>query len=234
LCVWQAADALVEWQLALPGMAQVRSLNAVVGETNDGFLNDIRARPLRTGHVRHALETASTDNVEEGAIGAGTGTVAFGWKSGIGTSSRTTPAGHVVGVLVQSNFGGTLTVAGVPVGRTLPDPASLAGGVEAPVADGDGSIMIVVATDAPLDARLLERLAARAVVGLARTGASLSNGSGDYVIAFSTAPGVRRHRGAAPDGAAALPNDAMDPLFLAVAEATEEAILNSLFRATEM
>lgn len=232
LCVWKAADALVEWQLGQPGMEGVRSLNAVVGETNDGFLNDIRARALRAEHVRHALETASTDNAEEGAIGAGTGTVAFGWKGGIGTSSRVTPDGHVVGVLVQSNFGGTLTVAGVPVGRTLPDPAALAAGVEAPVADGDGSIMIVVATDAPLDARLLERLAARAVVGLARTGASLSNGSGDYVIAFSTAPEVRRHRGAAPYGAATLANDAMDPLFLAVAEATEEAILNSLFRAT--
>ena len=234
LCVWRAADALVAWQLAQPGMEHVRSLNAVVGETNDGFLNDIRARPLRAEHVRAALASASTDDVREGAIGAGTGTVAFGWKGGIGTSSRTTPGGHTVGVLVQSNFGGTLTVAGVPVGRMLPDPATLADGIEAPVADGDGSIMIVVATDAPLDARQLERLAKRAVLGLARTGASMSNGSGDYVIAFSTSPAVRRHAGAPADGAATLPNDAMDPLFLGVAEATEEAILNSLFRATAM
>lgn len=234
LCVWKAADALVDWQLALPGMEQVRSLNAVVGETNDGYLNDIRARPLRPEHVRAALESASTADVQEGAIGAGTGTIAFGWKGGIGTASRVTPDGHTVGVLVQSNFGGTLTIAGERVGPALPDPATLADAVEPPVADGDGSIMIVIATDAPLDARQLGRLAKRAVLGLARTGASMSNGSGDYVIAFSTAPEVRRHRGASAAGAATLPNDAMDPLFVGVAEATEEAIVNSLFKATPM
>jgi D-aminopeptidase len=239
LGVWKAADALVEWQLAQPGMEHVRSLNPVVGETNDGFLNDIRSRPLRPEHVRAALESASTTNVQEGAIGAGTGTVAFGWKGGIGTSSRTTPDGHVVGVLVQSNFGGSLVVDGVPVGRSLPDPATLAAGVgahatEKPVADGDGSIMIVVATDAPLDPRQLERLAKRAVLGLARTGTSMSNGSGDYVIAFSTAQSVRRHQGETVHQASLLDNGAMDDLFLGVAEATEEAIVDSLFKAEGM
>lgn len=234
LGVWNAANALVDWQLARPGMEEVRSLNPVVGETNDGFLNDIRARPLRPAHVRAALETASTTDVQEGAIGAGTGTVAFGWKGGIGTSSRVLPGGHVVGVLVQSNYGGSLVVAGVPVGRHLPDPATLAESIEVPVADGDGSIMVVVATDAPLDARQLERLARRAIVGLARTGTSMSNGSGDYVIAFSNAPAVRRLRGVPASDAAVLANDALTPLFVAVAEATEEAIINSLFRATSM
>lgn len=234
LGVWNAANALVDWQLARPGMEDVRSLNPVVGETNDGFLNDIRARPLRAAHVRAALESASTTNVQEGAVGAGTGTVAFGWKGGIGSSSRVVGDGHVVGVLVQSNYGGSLVVAGVPVAGRLPDPATLADAVEAPVADGDGSIMIVVATDAPLDARQLERLARRALVGLARTGSSMSNGSGDYVVAFSSAPAVRRVRGVPADGAAVLANDAMTPLFVAVAEATEEAILNSLFRADSM
>lgn len=242
--VWKAADALVEWQLALPGMEKVRSLNPVVGETNDGFLNDLRSRPLRAEHVRAALASASTDNVQEGAIGAGTGTVAFGWKGGIGTSSRVTPAGHVVGVLVQSNFGGTLTIGGVPVGRRLPDPATLADRVaplavashpvEKPVADGDGSIMIVVATDAPLDPRQLERLAERAVLGLARTGASMSNGSGDYVIAFSSAPSVRRRQGEPVHQAPMLDNGEMDDLFVGVAEATEEAIDDSLFKAEGM
>ncbi len=237
LGVWSAANALVDWQLALPGMEQVRSLNPVVGETNDGFLNDIRARPLRPEHVRAALESASTADVQEGAIGAGTGTVAFGWKGGIGTSSRRLEAalgGHTVGVLVQSNFGGTLVIDGVRVGPLLPDPATLAAGDAAPVADGDGSIMIVVATDAPLDARLLERLAKRAITGLARTGSSMSNGSGDYVIAFSTAPEVRRVRGQPAQGARTLDNEEMSALFVAVAEATEEAILDSLFRAQSM
>jgi len=184
--------------------------------------------------VLAALADASTENVEEGAIGAGTGTVAFGWKGGIGTSSRQVGiAGtrYTVGVLVQSNFGGTLTVAGNVVGPRLPDPASVRPGPEAPMADGDGSIMIVVATDAPLDARELERLAKRAIVGLARTGSSMSNGSGDYVIAFSTAPGVRRMRGQPAQGAATLANDDLDDLFVGVADATEEAILDSLFRA---
>ncbi len=236
LGVWRAADALVDWQLARPGMEQVRSLNPVVGETNDGFLNDIRARPLRPEHVRHALETASTGNVDEGAVGAGTGTVAFGWKGGIGTASRRlgdAAGGYTVGVLVQSNFGGRLTIAGVPVGDALPDPQAWleqsAG--DAPPATGDGSIMIVVATDAPLDDRLLRRLATRALIGLGRTGASMSNGSGDYVIAFSTAPEVRRSPAAARHPVELLSNEAMSPLFEAVAEATEEAIVNSLFRA---
>ncbi|PJJ96826.1 aminopeptidase [Lysobacteraceae bacterium NML91-0213] len=242
LGVWTAANALVDWQLARPGMQEVRSLNPLVGETNDGYLNDIRSRPLRGRHVLEALGSASTGDVEEGSVGAGTGTVAFGWKGGIGTSSRVLPAadgGHVVGVLVQSNYGGTLTVAGVPVGPRLPDPATWRphGGAPASVAPpsaGDGSIMIVVATDAPLDARQLERLARRAIVGLARTGASMSNGSGDYVIAFSTAPSMRRVRGHAASGAAALDNEAMTPLFVAVADATEEAILNSMLRARGM
>ena len=236
LGVWQAADAMVGWLLARPGMEEVRSINPVVGETNDGFLNDIRARPLQPAHVGQALESASTADVREGAVGAGAGTVAFGWKGGIGTSSRrvdTAGSTHTVGVLVQSNFGGALTVAGVPVGRHLPDPAEyLRQAGERPVAGGDGSIMIVVATDAPLDARQLGRLASRAITGLARTGASMSNGSGDYVIAFSTAPGARRRPGAAVLAPATLANDAMSPLFVAVAEATEEAILNSMFKAT--
>ena len=238
LGVWRAADALVAWQLAQPGMEEVRSLNPVVGETNDGFLNDIRARPIRPEHVRQALAAASTENVEEGGIGAGTGTIAFGWKGGIGTSSRKLPesdGGHTVGVLVQSNYGGRLTIAGVPLEGKLLDPlAGASAGNEAPSVTGDGSIMIVVATDAPLDDRLLRRLARRALVGLARTGSSMSNGSGDYVIAFSTAPGVRRTQDAPRQPQPTVANDAMSPVFNAVAEATEEAIVNSLFRAQTM
>lgn len=241
LCVWRAADAMVDWLLRQPGMDDVRSINPVVGETNDGWLNDIRARPIAPEHVVHALESASDGPVDEGAVGAGTGTMAFGWKGGIGTSSRVLPAslgGYTTGVLVQSNFGGVLTINGAPVGRELGQYAFQrfleARGADREGADGDGSIMIVVATDAPLDARNLERLAARALAGLARTGASMTNGSGDYVIAFSTAASVRRATGA--DGATTrsvedLANDAMSPLFQAVAEATEEAIYNSLFRA---
>jgi len=237
LGVWRAADALVERQLALPGMEQVRSINPVVGETNDGYLNDIRARPLRAEHVHAALDGASADNVDEGSIGAGTGTVAFGWKGGIGTSSRRLagdPGDYTVGVLVQSNFGGRLTIAGVPVGDRLPDPQTWlqSNAATAPPSTGDGSIMIVVATDAPLDDRLLRRLATRALIGLGRTGASMSNGSGDYVIAFSTAPGVRRASSAVTHRVELLSNEAMTPLFVAVADATEEAILNSMFRAT--
>jgi D-aminopeptidase len=247
LSVWKAADAMVAWLLAQAGMEDIRSINPVVGETNDGFLNDIRARPIRPEHVTNALESAANGAVEEGAVGAGTGTVAFGWKGGIGTSSRKLPAkqgGHTVGVIVQSNFGGDLTINGVHVGRELGQQASRqeAKGAEALVArrsgdvpaggSGDGSIMIVVATDAPLGSRNLERLASRAIVGLARTGSSMSNGSGDYVIAFSTAPECRRRRGESIHQAAELSNDSMSPLFQAVAEATEEAIYNSLFRAT--
>ncbi len=241
LCVWKAADAMVTWLLGLPGMDDVRSVNPVVGETNDGYLNDIRARPVTREHVVSALEGASDGPVAEGTVGAGTGTQAFGWKGGIGTSSRVLPrslGGWTVGVLVQSNFGGVLTINGAPVGRELGryafrddvEGADSAG----PGAGGDGSVMIVVATDAPLDARNLERLAARAVAGLARTGSSMTNGSGDFVIAFSTAQAVRRAE-ATPRGTRALEdldNASMSGLFQAVAEATEEAIYNSLFKAT--
>ncbi len=221
LCVWEAADALVDRLLAEPGMEDVRSINPVVGETNDGFLNDIRSRPIRPEHVAEALAAAAGGPVAEGSVGAGTGTVAFGWKGGIGTSSRALPSalgGHTVGVLVQSNFGGVLTMNGAPVGRELGQFAFQSRLGES----ADGSIMIVVATDAPLDARLLERLATRALTGLARTGASMTNGSGDYVIAFSTVH----------DGGPLVANGAMSPLFQAVAEATEEAVYNSLLRAT--
>jgi D-aminopeptidase len=235
LCVWNAANALTDWMLARPGMADVRSINPVVGETNDGALNDIRARPLTAEHVVAALEGATDGPVQEGAVGAGTGTVAFGWKGGIGTSSRRLPAqagGYTVGVLVQSNFGGVLSINGAPVGREL-GRYFMAPLLEGPRDRGDGSIMIIVATDAPLDARNLERLASRAIVGLGRTGATMTNGSGDYVIAFSTAAEVRRTVGVRePAALRDLPNEATSGLFHAVAEATEEAILNSLFRAT--
>lgn len=241
LCVWRAADAMVGWLLQQPGMGDVRSINPVVGETNDGWLSDIRARPITPADVVRALEGATDGPVDEGSVGAGAGTMAFGWKGGIGTSSRVLPAalgGYTAGVLVQTNFGGVLTVNGAPVGRELGRYAFQHEvedrGTDRDGADGDGSIMIVVATDAPLDARNLERLAARALAGLARTGASMTNGSGDYVIAFSTAASVRRTPNA--DGTDTrsiedLLNDAMSPLFQAVAEATEEAIYNSLFRA---
>ncbi|MBJ6982276.1 P1 family peptidase [Luteimonas sp. MC1572] len=237
LGVWRAADALVDWQLAQPGMQEVRSLNPVVGETNDGFLNDIRLRALRPAHVHAALDAASTDNVDEGAVGAGTGTIAFGWKGGIGTSSRKLPqaaGGYTVGVLVQSNFGGRLTIAGVALDSLRPGASPAPEARDAPPATGDGSIMIVVATDAPLDARLLRRLATRALLGVGRTGSSMSNGSGDYVIAFSTAHEVRREQGAERHRLLVLDNGMMTPLFDAVAEATEEAIVNSLFRADTM
>jgi D-aminopeptidase len=239
LCVWRAADALAVELLARPGMEQVRSINPVVGETNDGALNAIRSRPVTPSVVRAALDSARTGPVAEGSVGAGAGTVAFEWKGGIGTSSRVLPAtlgGWTVGVLVQSNFGGVLQVLGAPVGRELGRWA-FRGDVEAE--RGDGSIMIVVATDAPLSDRNLERLAARAIMGLARTGSSASNGSGDYVIAFSTAASVRRHvrLSGTPDTArvravADLRNDDMSGLFQAVVESTEEAIYNSLFMAT--
>jgi D-aminopeptidase len=243
LCVWRAADAMVDWLLDRPGMEAVRSINPVVGETNDGALNDIRARPIGREHVVHALETARDGAVEEGAIGAGAGTVAFGWKGGIGTASRVVPANHggyTVGVLVQSNYGGILTINGAPVGRALGRYAFMRdveprSDTRDPDRDADtspdGSIMIVVATDAPLDARNLERLARRALFGLARTGSTMSNGSGDYVIAFSTAGTVRRTGGERVRQVDDLANDAMTALFQAVAEATEEAIYNSMFRA---
>ncbi len=239
LCVWRAADAMVEWLLELDGMGDVRSVNALVGETNDGGLNDIRKRPIRPEHVRRALESATPGPVEEGSVGAGTGTQAFGWKGGIGTSSRILPSalgGYVVGVLVQSNFGGILTMGGAPVGLELGRysfQTSLGGGMcDAEEDRGDGSIMMVVATDAPLDARNLRRLGARAVMGLARTGSYAGNGSGDYVIAFSTAEGVRREGGRGPQSVLDLPNGEMSGLFEAAVEATEEAIYNSLLKAT--
>ena len=233
LCVWRAADAMVEWLISSQGMENVRSINPVVGETTDGGLNDIRSRPIRPEHVRDALESASSGPVEEGSVGAGTGTRAFGWKGGIGTSSRVLPealGGYAVGVLIQSNFGGILSIGGAPVGRELGQYSyrRFVEGVE----EGDGSIMMVVATDAPLSVRNLERLAKRAIMGLARTGSSASNGSGDYVIAFSTAEEVRRGEGERTHGITELSNDRMSPLFQAVVEATEEAIYNSLFKAT--
>jgi D-aminopeptidase len=244
LCVWQAADAMVDWLLEKPGMGSVGSINPVVGETNDGGLNDIRSRPIRPEHVWSALESANSGPVAEGSVGAGTGTRAFGWKGGIGTASRVLPAtqgGWTVGVLVQSNFGGILTVAGAPVGEAL-GQYSFRGDVtrtppeETDQIDGAGSIMIVIATDAPLSDRNLERLAARAMMGLGRTGSFAGNGSGDYILAFSTAEGVRRGTGgggnSAPQAVAELPNGAMSALFQGVVEATEEAVLNSLFRAT--
>ncbi len=230
LCVWNAANALVDVLLAAPGMDQVRSINPVVGETNDGALNAIRSRPVRAEHVRRALAEAGAQ-VDEGSVGAGTGTVAFGWKGGMGTSSRTLPStlgGWTVGVLVQSNFGGVLQILGAPVGREL-GRYSFRNDVED---RGDGSIMIVVATDAPLSDRNLERLAARSIMGLARTGSFASNGSGDYAIAFSTSAEVRRAADAERRSAAELGNDQTSALFAAVVEATEEAIYNSLFRAT--
>lgn len=237
LCVWQAADAMVAWALDQPGMEGVGSLNAVVGETNDGGLNDIRSRPVTPEHVRSAIEGAKTGPVAEGSVGAGRGTRAFGWKGGIGTSSRVTPAslgGHTVGVLVQSNFGGILSVAGAPVGREL-GRYSFRGAVEGGEADedeGQGSIMIVVATDAPLAPRNLQRLARRAIMGLARTGSFAGNGSGDYVIAFSTSAEVRRSVEDSEHANIEVANNRMSALFEAVVEATEEAIYNSILRAT--
>jgi D-aminopeptidase len=239
LCVWKAADAMVEWMLAQPGMERVGSLNPVVGETNDGGLNAIRSRPITPEQVRAALDGARSGPVAEGSVGAGAGTQAFGWKGGIGTSSRVVPkslGGYTVGVLVQSNFGGILQVLGAPVGKEL---GRYAFKNEVGHERGDGSIMMVVATDAPLSDRNLERLAARAMMGLGRTGSSASNGSGDFVIAFSTAASVRRRLTPAGTGPEPLTrqtedltNDAMSGLFEGVVEATEEAIYNSLFMAT--
>jgi len=241
LCVWKAADAMVEWMLAREGMERVRSLNAVVGETNDGGLNDIRSRPITAEQVRAALESAAGGPVEEGAVGAGAGTVAFGWKGGIGTSSRVLPeslGGYTVGVLVQSNFGGILQMGGAPVGVELgqyPFSSQVRGqeGGYDPDADVQewGSIMMVVATDAPLSDRNLERLAKRAIMGLARTGSYASNGSGDYVIAFSTANGVRRATSGILRNVEDLPNDRVSALFEATVEATEESVYNSLLKA---
>jgi D-aminopeptidase len=241
LGVGAAIDGLVRWTLDRPGNENVRSVNALVGETNDGGLNDIRGQHVRPQHVLDALKTATSGEVDEGSVGAGTGTQAFGWKGGIGTSSRkleTRFGGYTVGVLVQSNYGGVLMMDGVPVGKILGRYAYRPAGQQAsgPAArpeQGDGSCMIVVATDAPLDARDLKRLAARAIYGLARTGSSYSNGSGDFAIAFSTAPDLRTRFGsAAAQARTLLPTDGVSPLFQAALEATEEAVYNSMLRAT--
>jgi D-aminopeptidase len=230
LAVGAVVEGLVRWTLQQPGNEQVRSVNALVGETNDGGLNDIRGLHVRPEHVIAALSAARGGVVEEGAIGAGTGTRAFSWKGGIGTSSRVLDAragGYTVGVLVQSNYGGYLTMGGAPVGRELA-PARRDAAL-----DHDGSCMIVVATNAPLDARDLKRLAARAVFGLARTGSSYSNGSGDFAIAFSTAPDLRVRFGESqPATRTVLPTDGVSALFQAALEATEEAVYNSLLKAT--
>ena len=242
----RAADALISYMLALPGNEEVLSINPVVGETNDGYLNDIRGRNITPDDVLAAVKNAKGGPVEEGNVGAGTGTVIFGWKGGIGTSSRRVPAklgGYTVGVLVQTNFGGVLTIAGAPVGQELrqyylrQELQQAGSGKD----KADGSCMIVVATDAPVDARNLKRLAARALLGVSRTGSSASNGSGDYAIAFSTAPQVRIHANEKVTNDKSLTrsvevmiNDAMSPLFLAAIEATEEAVYNSMFKAMTM
>ncbi len=219
LNVPRVADALIDYMLALPGNEDVRSINPLVAETNDGYLNDIRGRHVGRAEVFAAIQNAKGGLVEEGAVGAGTGTVAFGFKGGIGTSSRRlAERGYTVGVLVQTNLGGQLTIAGAPVGREL--------GGAPQRASADGSVIVVIATDAPVDSRNLRRMAARAMMGLARTGSAASNGSGDYAIAFSTA------RAGGATAAPLVSNDAISPLFLAVIEATEEAVYNSLFRAT--
>lgn len=231
LCVWKAADAMVEWMLGLPDMSEVRSINPVIGETNDGGLNAIRSRPVDAAAVRAALTSASAGAVEEGNVGAGTGTVAFGWKGGIGTSSRLLPEGlgrWTVGVLVQTNFGGVFQIMGAPIGQELGQYPYRS---QVSKERGDGSVMIIVATDAPLSDRNLGRLAERAVLGLARTGSSGSNGSGDYVIAFSTADSVRRKFDATRLSMPELSNQESSALFQAVGEATEEAIYNSMFAA---
>jgi D-aminopeptidase len=240
LSVGAAVEGLVRWTLDQPGNEKVRSVNALVGETNDGGLNDIRGQHVRPQHVLEALKVASAGPVQEGSVGAGTGTQAFGWKGGIGTASRKLDqrfGGYTVGVLVQSNYGGVLTIDGIPVGKALGrysyQPSTKASADRVENDHGDGSCMIVVATDAPIDARDLKRLAARAVFGLARTGSSFSNGSGDFAIAFSTAADLRTRFGSsAPQPRTLLPTDGVSPLFQAALEATEEAVYNSLLKAT--
>jgi D-aminopeptidase len=227
LSVGRAVEAVVDWTLQRPGAESVMSVNAAVGETNDGRLNDIRKRGITGADVRQAIERSAEGPFALGAVGAGAGTVAFGFKGGIGSSSRVVEAGGgrwTVGVLVQSNFGGVLQIDGVPLGKRL-------GRHPMAPAPSDGSIVLIVATDAPLSDRNLKRLATRAFGGLARTGAGLSNGSGDYAVAFSTHPAVRRSRGSVVQTLADLPNDATSPLFLAAIEAAEEAIYDSLLTA---
>jgi D-aminopeptidase len=237
--VSRVADSLISYMLALPGNEDVVSINPVVGETNDSYLNDIRGRHIKAEDVFAAIKNARAGPVEEGAVGAGTGSVAFGWKGGIGTSSRRLPSklgGYTVGVLVQTNFGGVLTIKGSPVGQELgqyylrKELQQQGGGTDR----GNGSCIIVLATDAPLDARNLKRLAMRTWIGMARTGSAASNGSGDYAIAFSTATQmrVRTEEKLLTRHVEVMTNDAMSPLFLAAIEATEEAIYNSMFRAT--
>ena len=237
LCVWSAANALKDWMYEQPGMGE-HTLNPVVGETNDSRVNNMWADPVGKKEVYAALDNATTGPVAEGSVGAGTGTQAFGWKGGIGTSSRVLPpelGGFTVGVLVQTNYGGTLSMNGAPVGRELGDYA-YRDALETSTKNNDredGSIMIVVATDAPLNARSLDRLGMRAMMGLARTGSFAHNGSGDYVIAFSTHQAVRRPRSSSePVTTPELVNESMSPLFAATAEATEEAIYNAILKAT--
>lgn len=234
LAVGQAIEAVLDWTLAQPGNEKVRSVNAVVGETNDGWLNHLRKRALKSAHIRQAIESASAGPVAEGAVGAGTGTICFGWKGGIGSSSRRLPdslGGYTLGALVQTNFGGILHICGFPLGPRLGQYY-----LKDQLSQADGSIMIVLATDAPLSDRNLTRLARRAFAGLARTGAAFSDGSGDYALAFSTAPSIRRtpRRRAALHAYPELPHTLLSPLFLAAIEATEEAIYNSLCMASTM
>jgi len=236
LSVAEGIAGIVEWTLQAAGNEQVRSVNAVVGETNDGFLNDIRARRVTKADVIAAIGSATVGPVAEGSIGAGTGTRAFDWKGGIGTSSRILPkpmGGYTVGVLVQTNYGGVLRVAGAPVGRAL-GHYYLKEAEEA--YQSGGSIVIIVATDAPLSDRNLRRLARRAFIGVGNTGSSMGNGSGDYALAFSTSEAVRRTPARRREAATVedLPNDKISPFFQAVAEATEEAVYNAMLQAASM
>ena len=251
LSVGTALDAVVRWTTSQAGNENVRSVNALVGETNDGGLNDIRGQHVTRDHVARAIANATTGAVDEGTVGAGTGTIAFGWKGGIGTSSRLVTQGGganatwTVGVLVQSNYGGKLVIDGVPVWKEL-TPRSAEGdrgpavpavdrlGAAEPAHAADGSCMIIVATDAPVDARTLQRLAARAIFAMARTGSTYSNGSGDFAIAFSTHPSQRVTAGAAPQTRTVLPTDGVSALFEAVLDATEEALDNSLLKASDV
>ena len=245
LSVGTALDAIVRWTIAMPGNEMVRSVNGLVGETNDGGLSDIRGMHVTREHVTAAIGSAAESAVEEGAVGAGTGTVAFGWKGGIGSSSRVVPQQNdrwTVGVLVQTNYGGRLTIVGVPIWKTLTTPAAATPnppnvgnlGNAGNVGNADGSCMIVVATDAPLDARDLRRLAARAIYALARTGSIYSNGSGDFAIAFSTSPGLRVTNATGPQARTVLPSDGVSGLFEAVMDATEEAVYNSMLKAVDV
>jgi D-aminopeptidase len=232
LSVPQGMEGVITWTLAQPGNENVRSVNAIVGETNDGFLNDIRGRHVKAEHVVMAIENAKPGPVEEGSVGAGTGTVSFGWKGGIGTSSRKLPTslgGFTVGALVQTNYGGILQIEGVPIGEEMQQYYLKN---EMDKGDADGSVIVVLATDAPLSDRNLERLASRAMLAIGKSGSPATNGSGDYAIAFSTALGVRRNN--ANKDAIGISNNEVSPLFEAAVEATEEAIYNALLRATSV